>query len=250
MLFFKKKKVMHASDEVDTSRILSDSSSFAVKEAFRTLYTNVLYLPIEDKCKKIAVTSSFPGEGKTYLSANLAITLAQNSDNKKILLVDLDFRKRRISKLLKQNIVLNPNKNGLSEYLVGIDETINVCETNIANLSVVLSGGECPNPAALINSTRFENLIKEFSKDFDYIIFDTPPINVVSDALLLEKHINGFIISARSEYSNINDLSATISNLEKIKANIFGIVLTDVEPKSTTTHGKKYGNYKYKYNYS
>ena len=84
----------------DSMRILDDSTPFTIKEAFRTLYTNILYLPIEDKTKKIAITSAFPGEGKTYTSTNLAITIAQNSDNRRVLLIDMDMRKSSISKIL------------------------------------------------------------------------------------------------------------------------------------------------------
>ena len=97
-MLFKKKKV-HDSYEVDMLKIIDETTPFAIKEAFGSFCTNVLYLPIANKCKKIAITSSMPGEGKTYISINLAITLAQNLVGKNVLLVDMDVRSPSVSKL-------------------------------------------------------------------------------------------------------------------------------------------------------
>ena len=89
MLFDKifNKKKAHSNDKIDELRLIDDNTPFAITEAYRSLYTKILYLPIEDKCRKIAITSAFSGEGKTYISINLSITLAKNSEKKKVLLM-------------------------------------------------------------------------------------------------------------------------------------------------------------------
>ncbi len=245
MLPFKKKHRAHGTYASDALKLIDENTPFAIREAFGSLYTNILYLPIEDKCKKIAITSAYAGEGKTYVAVNLAITLAKNSDKKKILLVDMDMRKPRISRLFKEKFHMHDKKNGLSEYLAGIDDIPHIIETDIPNLSVVFSGAESANPANLINSARMETFFSECSKMYDYIIIDTPPVNLVSDAVLLSHSINGYVISSRSDYSSTNALNDAIETLKKVEAQIFGLVLTGVEPKGSGSYGlrKKYGSY-------
>ena len=91
----------HSDIEIDVQRIISDTTPFAIVEAYRSLYTNILYLPIEDKCKKIVITSAFPGEGKTSVSVNLAYTIAINSPESKVLIIDGDMRSPRVNRLLQ-----------------------------------------------------------------------------------------------------------------------------------------------------
>ena len=243
-MLFKKQKV-HDSKAVDSLRIINEQTPFAIKEAFSSLSTNVIYLPIVDKCKKIAITSGVPGEGKSYISTNLAITLAQNFDNKKILLIDMDMRSPSIAKLFKNFPESYDSKIGLSEYLIGLSEEPNIVETNIRGLSVLFAGGESSNPAGLINSDKMTDLLKSCEAKFDYIIIDTPPINIVSDATLLVGRINGYILSTRADYSNVNALSTAEKTLNSVGAQLFGVVLMGVNPKGGMGYGRygKYGKY-------
>lgn len=239
MLRLRKRKVPHSLIKEDVQRVLNENTPFAISESFRMLHTNVLYLPIEDKCKKIAITSPVSGEGKSYISVNLSITIANNS-NKKILLVDMDMRVPRIRKLL-QNVLLTPvQTNGLSEYLAGIDDTPNILKTNLDNLDVLLSGMETSNPIGLINSSRMSTMINELSGKYDYIIFDTPPINIVTDALLILDKVNGYIISTRVNYSNVNVINGAIDSIKNVGGEVFGVVLTEA-------NSKNYSKYKYRY---
>ena len=128
----KKTDYFHSSVETDSQRILSDATPFAIREAYRSFYTNVLYLPIEDKCKKIVITSAFPGEGKTSVSINLAYTIAINSPESKILIIDADMRSPRVIELLSLN---DKKRRGLSEYLAGIDENSLLQATDTAILA-------------------------------------------------------------------------------------------------------------------
>ena len=244
MFKLNKQKYAHASDKEDIARILNEDTPFAVREAYRALCTNILYLPITDKCRKIAITSAFPGEGKTFVSINLGITLANSSANRKVLLVDADMRKSRVMRLLKNNKY--SSLGGLSDYLAGIDEVPNVISTDYDNLDVLPSGAETANPAGLINSPRLKDLVCWAEEKYDYIIFDTPPVNVVTDSLLLNNYINGYLIAVRADYSDINAISQALEALEKVEATVFGLVLSSVEAKN----GKGYYNVYNKYGYS
>ena len=238
MFRLNKQKLAHASDREDSARILNENTPFAVTEAYRTLCTNTLYLPIADKCRKIAITSAFPGEGKTFISINLGITLASSSADRKVLVIDADMRKSRVMRLLKNNKY--SSMNGLSEYLAGISDVPNAVSTEYDNLDVIPSGAEASNPAGLINSPRMKELVAWAEERYDYIIFDTPPVNVVSDSLLLNDYINGYFIAARADYSDVNGLSQALEALKKVEATVFGVVLSSVEVKKSKGY-KKYG---------
>ena len=240
--FFNKKHA-HASDKEDATRIIGENTPFAVREAYRSLSTNILYLPIADKCRKIAVTSAFPGEGKTFVSINLGITLANNSTHRRVLIIDSDMRKSRVMRLLKNNKY--SKFNGLSEFLAGIDETPNVIETEYENLDVIPSGAEAANPTGLINSPRMKELVSWAESKYDYVIFDTPPVNVVADSLLLNNCINGYLIATRADYSDVNGLSQAIDALKTIDAEIFGVVLSSVDVKKSGGYYHSYNKYGY-----
>ncbi|MBQ8690165.1 MAG: CpsD/CapB family tyrosine-protein kinase [Clostridia bacterium] len=238
-MLFKKTKA-HSNDKIDELRLIDDDTPFAINEAFRALYTKVLYLPIEDKCRKIALTSAFSGEGKTYISINLAITLAKNSENKKILLIDADMRKPRVARILSKYFGDKAEEGGLSEYLAGIHDEPNIISTDIPNFSILFSGKESANPIGLINSKKMDELLNKCSEQYDYIILDTPPVTVVSDAVLLADRINGYIMAARADYSNINSLSDAVSIVQNVGGEVFGVVLSSVNPKNAR------GSYTYK----
>lgn len=243
--FNKKKKQAHDTAANDRLRIINDATPFAVREAYRSLCTNVLYLPVEDKCKKICVTSAFSGEGKTSVSINFALTLAQHSDEQRILLIDCDLRKSRISHIFPG---IDIDTTGLSEYLLGIDEVPNIKKFEGSSLSILPSGGESLNPAGLLNSKKMRSLIKELENEYNYIILDSPPVNVVSDAVILNDIINGYLLVVRADYSDVNSLSEAVDSLNAIGAEIFGIVLDSYNLKSKRGYKKiahHYGNYQY-----
>ena len=233
------KKVKHTGTQAEL-KIVNKSTPFAIREAFKALYTNILYLNIEDKCKKIAITSAVPGEAKTTISLNLAITLAQTLEDKKVLLIDADLRQPKIAKLLS----IDPKSKGLSEYLAGIDESPNIINTPEYKLSVLVSGASGANPTKLIGSTKMAELLKKCEEEYDYVIIDTPPVNVVSDAVLLSNVINGYVISTKADHSNVNNVNECLETLERVGAEVFGVVLSSVKLK---TSGKRYGKYS-KYN--
>ena len=224
---------------LEEAHIIDDNTPFAIREAYKALYTNIRYLNIDGKCKKIVVTSAVSGEGKTTLSVNLAITLAQNLEDKRVLLIDADMRRPRVAATLE----LDPKTRGLSEYLAGLDGDPNFEYLSDYKLMVLTAGGPNVNPTKLIGSDRMVKLLSACEDSFDYVIIDTPPVTVVTDAILFNSSASGYVIATRSEYSNINKLSECIASLEQVGAEIFGIVLSDMKVKKSDGKYSRYSSY-------
>ena len=194
-------------------------------------------------CKTIVVTSSVAGEGKTTSTVNLAITFAQAGQ--RVLLIDADLRKPKIHHYFSVS-----NTPGLTDYIGStvsgikkeqIDLFSIVHPTEFENLSVICSGTIPPNPAELLGSEPMHEFLTEISNDFDYIIIDTPPINIVSDALPIIRESDGVVLIVRYNSSTHPEVERAIASLEFIDAKILGFVVNFVE---TRTGGKyKYGNY-------
>ena len=146
------------------------------------------------------------------------------------------MRSPRVNRLLQFN---DEKKHGLSEYLAGIDSVPNFENSIHDNLKILLSGAQNANSPGLIASSRMQSLIDYCNEKFDYIIIDTPPVNIVSDAILLNDYINGYILVCRADYSDVNSLSDAMDNLTKAGATIYGTVLSSYNAKV----GKKYGRY-------
>ncbi|MBR3681169.1 MAG: CpsD/CapB family tyrosine-protein kinase [Clostridia bacterium] len=238
----KRKASYHSDSAIDSLRILSDTTPFAVKEAYRSLYSNVLYLPIESRCKKIAVTSAYPGEGKTSISINLAYSIAENSPESTVLIVDSDMRSPRVAELINKE---NHGVHGLSEYLAGIDAVPNFQPTVHPNLSFLSSGATNANTPGLLSGSRMEAFIQLIDESFDYVIFDTPPVNVVADAVLLADRIDGYLVATRADFSDTNSFGEAVKKLETAGAKVFGVVLCAYNAKSGKGYGKsgRYGRY-------
>ena len=238
MGFFKNKKAKNGPE----LGVIDSDTPFAITQAYKSLYTNVLYLNIESGCKKIAITSAVPSECKSTVSANLSLMLTENLEDKKILLIDTDMRSPKVWSLFG----LVKNAKGLSEFLAAIDEKPNFQTYKNTNLSILTAGGQTVNPTKLIGSQRMKLLLDICAEEFDYVIFDTPPVNIVSDALLLGNVIDGYIISTRADHSDVNSISSCIESINNTGSDILGIVLSDVKLKGGATYGK-YGKYNDKY---
>jgi len=229
--------------------ILGENSSFAVSEAYKNVRTNLQFVSNEDGCNIIAITSSVPTEGKTISCINIAVCLAQSE--KKVLIIDADMRKPQIASTLGLN-----QSNGLSELLTGLvkmnrDDVLATCQkTSIENLDAITSGKIPPNPAELLGGKRLPAIIEILAKEYDYIMIDTTPVLVVTDALVIRPHIHGYIVVARAGESKLNALKETIRRLNQVEANICGFLLNGKKEKSGSKYGRygKYGKYA-KYGY-
>jgi capsular exopolysaccharide synthesis family protein len=192
----------------ETNMIVAEHPKAMVSESFRSLRSALFYIASEKKCKKILVTSSVSGEGKTFVSLNLAAAMALSG--KRTVLIGLDLRKPRIA-----DYVGVGNKVGLSSYLVdrSTEEEI-VIQTKYENLFIVPSGPIPPNPAELLLKDKMAEFLTYLEGHFDVIVMDTPPIGLVSETtdLLRFSDINLYII--RQDYTHkkyllmINDLYA------------------------------------------
>lgn len=184
-------------------------------------------------------------EGKTTTTTNLAISISQA--DQRVLLIDGDLRKPKV-----HHYFSIPNAPGLTNYLGAaansrsaqkVDLFSIIHPTEYKNLSVIASGSIPPNPAEVLGSEMMSEFIKEISQHFDYIIIDTPPINVVSDALPVIRESDGVVMVVRSNSSTHPELQKALDSLKFIDAKILGFVV-NYESENRSKHGY------YKYNYS
>lgn len=218
--------------------ILNENTSFAVSEAYRMARTNIFYLPTKDSCKKIVIASAVASEGKSTCGINVSKILAQAG--KKVLLIDADMRRPRIARYLTID-----KQEGLSEYLAGINDNAEIVKNTDLGFDIIVSGNVSSSSAELLATPRVSTLLDECSKNYDYIIIDTPPINVVTDATVLADKIDGYLLAVRAGFSNVDDIKQMVHSLEQVEAKILGIILENVDPK-TEMYGKysRYGKYR------
>lgn len=232
--------------QLEQKNLLSENSNFFVSEAYRTLRTNVSFSLSEvEGCKVIVVTSSMQGEGKSSTAANLAISYAM-ADNK-VLLVDCDLRRPKLSRLLQISAGA-----GLSNLLVNpalLKEVILPGPTK--GLDVLLAGDIPPNPSELLGSSRMQQLISALREKYDYVILDSPPVNMVTDAVVLAPQSDGVLFLARANHSERGAVIHAVEQLEYARVKILGFVLNDVEMEKTHYgYGKhRYHRYGYGYGY-
>lgn len=195
------------------------SNKFFVTEAYKSLRTNLRFTLRNEGCKKLIVCSPVPEDGKSTTSTNLAITIAQG--NNRVLLIDCDLRKGRLHSFF--HVKHSP---GISDCLSGIASVLDVIyKTSMENLYLLPMGSIPPNPTELMSSNQMEELIKNLEKNYDYIIMDTPPINVVSDSLSLVKLADGVILVVREGKTSYANIESALSKYEFAKANILGFTL-------------------------
>ena len=208
-----------------------------VAEAWRIVRTNLQFSAVDEKLKTILVTSSVPGEGKSFISSNLAITFAQN--NSKVLLIDCDMRKGRIHKIFNVD-----NEKGLSNLLIddiNTDLKQYIQKTDIDNLSVITMGTVPPNPSELLASAKHKVVIEMLKNKFDYIIYDGTPVNPVTDSIIMASLVDKVVIVSAIGDTNVETLQNTKQSLENVNANIAGVVAN----KAPYTNGNYYGYYGY-----
>lgn len=211
-----------------------------VSESFRTVRTNIQFMHANKDIKTILVTSTMPGEGKSYVASNLAATFAQA--NKKVIIVDADMRKGRLHDIFKIS-----KKPGLSNYLSGIavndgeGNVLNSCisETEIENLYIMPMGNTPPNPSELIASTRMIELIKELKDLFDVIIFDGTPSKIVTDSVILSREVDTTLLVTGYNKTKVDDLKKIQKDIENVGGNIAGVVINSV-PINTKRYANSY----------
>lgn len=206
-----------------------------ISEDIRTIRTNLQFTSSVQESKVLLITSSVPGEGKSFISSNLACAFAQTGES--TLLIDCDLRLGRVHKIFNVS-----NSKGLSNLLASpdvMDCTDFIKKTSIQDLYVMPRGTVPPNPSELLSSPNTRKLINFLRESFDHIIFDGVPVNGLPDSLVMANLVDRVIIVSAVGYTNIDDLNDTKKALEKIDANVAGVIVN----RANKAKRGKYSNY-------
>ncbi|MER2173165.1 MAG: CpsD/CapB family tyrosine-protein kinase [Carnobacterium sp.] len=223
-MFNKKKKQLDTNERPSLVTLTRPSSVIA--EQFRTIRTNIQFSMVDKNLKTLVITSAGPGAGKSTISANLAVTFAMQG--KKVLIVDADMRKPTVHKTFRL-----PNRDGLTTLLTERDVEIKdiAHRLDTEGLFIITSGVIPPNPSELLASNRMNQLITEFEDLFDLIIFDMPPVIAVTDAQVMASKVDGTIFVVNKDGADKEMVTKSKDLLEKVKANVIGVVFNRVELK-------------------
>ena len=224
--------------------MLGESMSFEAAEAYNLLRTNImLSFPDEEQCRVIGITSAFREEGKSISSINIAWSFANMG--KSVLLLECDLRLPTIAKRL----ALKPEP-GLSNVLTGqckIDEAIQTGP--LKNMHYISAGNIPPNPSELLGSNKMKDLINQLKDYYEYIFFDLPPVNIVADALVVSKLLDGMLIVVRENYSERGALMKMVRQFEFADVRVLGFIYNCITD-SVSKYGRKYEKeYRKKYKY-
>lgn len=237
------KKTKETSENFANQRrlILGKNTPFHIQEAYRTLQTNIRFSLTGDGCKKICLTSSLASEGKSTTCLNLAICMAESGSC--VLLIDADMRRPSLGRLL-----IEKTSPGLSNVLAGLCTVDAAIRSEVRpRLDVLFSGELPPNPLELLGNKRLDSILEELSSVYDYIIIDTPPANIVSDACMVASHADGVLYLVHQGVSEKDCVEKGVKQLEMANAKILGFVMNGViseKKKKYAGYGKsRYGYY-------
>ena len=221
--------------------LITQKVSFDVLEAFRNLKASIsLSIPKKQSGEGtvIVITSACPEDGKTTVSANLALMFGMSEAN--VILIDADVRKGRVGRFFKRR-----SAPGLADYISGqakLDDIIHKTKDN-EYFSYITCGTHSPRPYELLESEEMGDLIEELKKKYDYVIIDTPPLLLVSDALAITPRSDGAVVVCRHQVSYVSDINKTLNTLAFAKANVLGLIVNDYEAR------EKFSNRAYRYKY-
>lgn len=206
-------------------------------ESFRTLRTNLQFVEIDEGSRTFVVTSAMPGEGKSTTTANLAVALADAGQT--VILVDADLRKPKVAEYMNLDGGV-----GLTDVLIGRVELVDAVQQWASKSLYVLPAGQIPpNPSELLGSKAMATLIKDLQGEFDWILFDAPPLLPVTDAAVLSKHVEAVIVVASAGKATRTQLGSAVQLLDTVDAQVGGVVLTMVPTRGADAYG--YGHYGY-----
>ena len=219
------------------------SVAFRVAEAYKMIRTNLLFTLANANSKIVVFSSAEPSAGKSTLSSNLAIVMAQTGA--KVLLIDADMRKPVLHRNFRVSKTL-----GLSKILGNLNKVDECVHHNVApNLDLIPSGSIPPNPSELLGSDRMKQLLAQAEEQYDYIFVDSPPLGVVADVLVVAPQSAGVVLVARQKQTTYDELEKCVETIKQINATMLGVVVTDVH--SETSGYMRYDNKRYyrSYNY-
>jgi capsular exopolysaccharide synthesis family protein len=229
----------------ETTRLVTlESPKDSATEAFRALRTNLLFAASRDGLKTLMVVSPSPGEGKTTVSSNLAVVLAQAGKN--VILVSADLRKPRIHRFFDVS-----NEEGITQVLDGERRLSEVMKTTgVEHLTLVPSGPLPGSPGELLQSEPMKRLLLQLREAADFVIVDTAPVLVVADALGLVPLVDGVVFVADASQTHRGAVEEARDQLLQVNARIIGAALNNFDPRKTAAYGNRYGySYRYAYKY-
>jgi non-specific protein-tyrosine kinase len=204
-----------------------------ISESFRALRTNIQYASVTHQIRTLIITSPTPQDGKTTISVNLSVVLAQSG--KKVILIDGDMRRPQIDKRLKL-----PNRSGLSGLFLRPLEDLEgtVEKTGTEGLSVITSGQIPPNPSELLSSQKMAQILEKINETCDIVVIDTPPVLSVTDSVALSTMVDGVLLVAKPGQTKLATFKQSVEQIRRVGGNILGVVLNGIEPRSA-----RYGYY-------
>lgn len=220
------------------SEAVLDKSEQSFGEAVRTLRTSVVLAGIDDPVKRLVVTSSVPGEGKTTCSMNLAFAFGQLE---KVVLLDADMRRPSVA----ENCHLEHRSPGLSN-IIAETESLENCTYAYKGIDVIPAGVVPPNPLELLSSKRFDDLLRVLADKYDRVIIDSAPTQAVSDSMVLSTHVDGVLYVVKSDSTATQVAQDGLNRLSRVNAHLLGVVLNQFDPASASRYGG-YGKGYYDY---
>lgn len=222
--------------------LLGPNSSFYIQEAYNTLRTNIRFAIPGEGCKRLCLTSGLASEGKSTTIMNLAISFAETGS--KVLLIDGDMRRPSVARLLMEKA--SP---GLSNVLAGLCEAKDAVRKNVRpNLDVIFSGEIPPNPLELLGHPRMKALVDEMSKYYDYVLVDTPPVSIVSDACEVANVTDGVLFLVRQNATEKEAVIRGVKQLELSNSRLLGFVMNGIVEEGGKGYKYRY-RYRYRYRY-
>ena len=218
--------------------MVAENPSSITSESIKNIRTNLLFTEIDKSIKSILVTSSSPGDGKSYITSNLALSFVQL--NKKVLILDCDMRKGRQHEIFKISNVIGLS-NLLLEHIVSKDEANRVYDeyivnTKFNNLDIIPCGFYPPNPSDMLSSQKFGKILKDLEKKYDAILIDGVPLGYLSDSLEIAKHIDKIVLVTSINGTPKEDLAEAIKKLRPFEEKLAGVVINKVEIKKEDTY--------------
>ena len=218
-----------------------NKTPFAIVESYKNLRTNLISILAKADGKVLAISSPNAAEGKSTTALNIAITLSQL--NKKVVILDTDSRKPSIHKKAKLN-----NEKGCMDVLMGSASFKDVIIHYNNFLDVITSGSKVKNPSELFSDIAFDNLLEQLKDDYDYIILDTPPINIVSDTLIIAQKSDAFVMVIRAGSTKYEAFEYAYDSLKVLDIELDGVIINGSGGKSGYYSRSKYNYYRYSNN--
>ena len=242
-LFERKNKDAHSHRVLQL--ITDKSMPFGYVEAYKSLRTNLDFMSGSMDVHTLVVTSTVPEESKSNVSTNLAMTLAESG--KKVALVDCDLRKPVLHRYLQSGHNVNGVSNVLSNQCT-LQEALK--ELKNYNISFLPAGTPPPNPSEMLSQPQMQAMVDALRAEFDFVIFDAPPVSVVTDAAIIGRYVDGALFVVRSNYAPTEAVRGAIRKLQDAGVKVLGSVLTRYDMKRSLKHSNYAYSYAYNYSYS